>query len=164
MDSRKPSSILSSKGLAAIALTIALGAGWSAAAVGATNSDPDCDELARGLRSLDTPVQTLAANPVDHVTIDSGNRSLDAADLATEPVDSATPFLFLTPRVANVLRDIFGAHDQQYVPDANTDVPYAPVAEFEDVSESVDGSAPASNAKEGTDLPLLQRQMYRIDI
>ena len=81
--------------------------------------------------------------------------------------DSATPLLYLTPRVNNALRDIFANGPELDIAADQSRFPSSPIAETEDpadMSELTEDALPTIEVKEEIDLPLLQRQMYRTDI
>lgn len=69
-----------------------------------------CDSIAsvaRELQSVEIPFETLTVDIVDHMAEDHG---------AIDPVigheqDPTAPLLFLTPRVAHILQDVFGDTD-----------------------------------------------------
>lgn len=79
---------------------------------------------------------------------------------------SKTPYLFLTPRVASILENIFGDDDAAAASpapedDAAEETATSPVAE-NTLAAPAEGDAPA--AEHGDTLPNFQRQMYRTDI
>lgn len=157
MDSSHPSKKLTRK--VALAVTVALCAGWSVSALSATTTDVECDGVDR-LRALEIPAETYSVRPVDHVAVDTVPRSSDAIDTAEATSETAAPFLYLTPRVASVLRDIFDATGEV----GDQDISSSPVAESDtisDISELIDDVEPAEVE---ITLPVFQQQMFRIDI
>jgi hypothetical protein len=128
----------------------------SAAVHAASNSALPCDQVGRDLQSLDVPVDGLAVDAVDHTPIDPAR--LDEALAAT---DSATPVLNLTPRVTNILRDIFGTTDQELTPETPSRPATSPLA---DIDEESDEAEPAEAEIDTSDLPRFQRRMFRTDI
>jgi len=112
----------------------------------------------------DTAIQKLVLDPVDHVTLDAA-----AGNLAAEEGEGeSTPYLYLSPRVASVLRDIFSDEDPSpavlpEVADTGTPLQAGEPQEL-DVIEFDEETVAAPVSKEVEDKPLIQRQMYRIDI
>ena len=142
-------------GYAAMAATLMLSAGWSTTALGATSSLVPCDQIARNLTSLEVTVAALSVDLVDHVATE-----LDADGFAAESdtTDTMAPLLYLTPRVATILRDVCAPAANQSL-DGDEDVQTSPVA------DSVDENRPTVGADENQiDLPRFQRQMFRTDI
>ena len=150
----------------AMAGIVALSMGWSASALSATTTEVECDAI-RNLRSLEAPVAALSVRPVDHVSIEtdpsSDLASLDAADATTE---TSAPFLYLTPRVATVLRGIFETTGAIRSTDTSSGASSSPIAESDsisDIAELIDESDPAVRVEE-INLPLFQQRMFRTDI
>ena len=143
-------------GYAAIAATLLLSAGWSTTALGATSSLVPCDQIARNLTSLEVTVEALSVDLVDHVATE-----LDPDGFAAESdtTDTMAPLLYLTPRVATILRDVFAPAAVNQSLDSDDAVQTSPVA------DSVDENRPTSATDENEiDLPRFQRQMFRTDI
>jgi hypothetical protein len=145
-----------------------------------------CDSIARELKSAEIPVETLTIDIVDHMAEDHG---------AVDPVighdqDPTAPLLFLTPRVAHILQDVFGdaeaktsltpaervrqimltanATAKAEAPQAATTAPLPGGAdtttEF-DPAESAISSGPLTETFYDVDtLPRFQQRMYRNDI
>lgn len=67
-----------------------------------------CDSVARELKSAEIHVETLTIDIVDHMAED--HVAMDSA--IGHEQDPTAPLLFLTPRVAHILQDIFG-HDTE---------------------------------------------------
>lgn len=156
MDSRRSTRGFTKAGYAVVAATLALSAGWSTAALGATSSLLPCDQVARDLTSLEVTVAALSIDLVDHVTTE-----LDSAKLAIESdtTDSMAPLLYLTPRVATIMRDIFAPAVKNQSLDRNEDIQASPLA------DRVEEAQPAAADDEiEIDLPRFQRRMYRTDI
>lgn len=73
-------------------------------ALAAAGFGSGCDSVARALKSAEIPVETLTVDLVDLMTEDRG-----AADsVIGHEQDPTAPLLFLTPRVAHILQDVFG--------------------------------------------------------
>lgn len=167
MDSRNPEKGHDRTGKLTIATMIAVAACWSASALGRTQTDTDCENVARGLQSLEAPVDTLSIDRVDHVTIENESIAAATVDIQTVSGDSATPLLYLTPRVNNALRGIFANGPELDVAEDQGRFPSSPIAETEepaDMSDLAEDALPTMEAEEKIDLPLLHRQMYRTDI
>jgi hypothetical protein len=139
-----------------VAVTLALSAGWSSIALGATSSFVPCDQVERDLTSLEVTVAALSVNLVDHVTTE-----LDPASFAEEAdsTDSMAPLLFLAPRVAIIIRDVFAPATANTPLHSNENIQTSPLADSAEETRSTD-------AVEETeiDLPRFQRQMFRTDI
>jgi len=155
MDSSYPSKRFTRK----VAVTVVLCVGWSVSALSATTTDIDCDGVDR-LRALEIPAETYSVRAVDHVAVDTVPSSLDAIDTAEATSETAAPFLYLTPRVASVLRDIFDATGEV----DDQEVSSSPIAESDTtsaISALIDNAEPAEVE---ITLPVFQQQMFRIDI
>lgn len=73
-------------------------------ALGAVGLGSGCDSIARQLTSTEIRDEILTIDMVDHMAEDHG-----AADAIIGHEDDPTaPLLFLTPRVAHILQDVFG--------------------------------------------------------
>jgi hypothetical protein len=160
--------------IAGLAATFALCAGWSASALSATTTSIECDDLIRDLRSLEIPTETLSVTTVDHVSIEPISSDIELLDAQSASSETAAPFLFLTPRVASVLRDIFEVPREQ-LPDQDeasetTSSPFVNTLEtaesnhIPDISELLDQSDPAGTTDNEINLPLFQQRMFRTDI
>jgi hypothetical protein len=153
--------------LAGLAATLAMCAGWSASAFAAATTSVECDDMARDLKSLQIPVEALSVATVDHVSIEPISSDIEFLDAESASNETAAPFLFLTPRVASVLRDIFEVSRELPDKEATTETPSSPVAESEripDISELLDQTDPASAADGEITLPRFQQRMFRTDI
>jgi hypothetical protein len=128
----------------------------SATAHAASNSDVPCDQVGRNLKSLEVPVDALPVNVVDHAPIDPDALYEPRADIA-----SATPVLNLTPRVTNILRDVFGATNEELTEETPTQPSSSP---FADSDADADDVEPADVEIETSDLPRFQQRMFRTDI
>ena len=148
----------------AIAALLLACASWSSDAVGRTQTEADCrNDVVHGLQSLDIPTEPLTIRRVDHIDLESTTPQLEPLDTEAPASDVATPFLYLTPHVANAMREIF----ESDVADSPVTLPSSPLAESVPADESLeipdDAAQPVDDAAEDH-LPLLKRQMYRIDI
>ena len=146
-------------------LAAALLSTWSGAALSASWSSDDCQQTINDKDSV-ASIAELTPSPVEHVAIEP--RLTDADDVALAAAateEHHTPFLYLSPRVASVLRDIFG--DSAPIDAANDDSPASTLAEIEqstEFEEDADHLGEQPDVQEVPALPLFQRQMYRIDI
>lgn len=149
---REPLARLRLAGVALAGLLAAAGA-----ATAAPCADEDCRDLLRGLIS---PPLALHAPSVR--TVDLGD--VDSADPASAAATSVTPLLYLAPRVASVLEEVFGDERSTAAPELPTaELPPAPLAGARAVDES-EGYTPLAPADNAGELPKFQRQMYRTDI
>jgi hypothetical protein len=147
-------------------ITIAATACWSSAALARTQPDPDCGVDASP-ETLADPVESLILKRVDHVPVEQEVSELEAINLERATGDTGTPLLNLAPRFNDTLREVFGKEASQEDESEATDVATSPVAEYEDVknlSELTEEATPIDSTTEEDHLPLLRRQMYRIDI
>lgn len=158
------------RSIAGLAAMTALCVGWSGSVLSATTTSVECDDLVRDLRSLESPAERLTATKVDHVSIEPIASDIELLDVQSASNETAAPFLFLTPRVASVLRDIFDISQELLDVDASNEPSSSPVAEtvdaerIPDISELLDQSDPGGAAGSAIDLPLFQQRMFRTDI
>lgn len=149
--------------------------GWSAAALGATGSNGNCQDISNNLKSLQIPAVELSITLVDlpDTSVELGLlEPKGPVDAVESTSDSTAPLLFLTPRVASMLREVFedmNVLDDETVGTAANNVgkretTFPPIAEG-----SADKSLlpiledSESRAPEQT-IPRFQRPMYRTDI
>lgn len=155
--------------IAGLATIVALCAGWSGSTLAAATA-PACDDLIRDLRGLEIPLETLSVTAVDHVSIEPIHADIELLDAQSASSETAAPFLFLTPRVASVLRDIFDVSSAPDEQDTGNETPSSPVAEtlesdrIPNISELLDQSDPAGSANDEINLPRFQQRMFRTDI
>ena len=157
-------------------------------ALGAAGFGSGCDTVARELKSAEIPVESLTADIVDHMTEDHG---------AADPVigneqDPTAPLLFLTPRVAHILQDVFGdaetpkaeatpmvrvrqimlaANAAAKTTEASQPATKAPLSGGGETAAEFDGTEPAISSGPLTEtfydvdtLPRFQQRMFRNDI
>jgi hypothetical protein len=151
----------------ALAAILALFGGWGSSALGATTCTTDCDAATNDLERLEVAVETLSVSPLDLAGIEGEIPGADSAGAVFMSSDAAAPFLYLAPRVASLLREIFDATGEEISQGDFREVTTSPIAETVDgvdISELLDNAQPKSNLRDETDLPLLQRQMFRTDI
>ncbi|MEX0976361.1 MAG: hypothetical protein WDZ50_04620 [Woeseia sp.] len=162
-----------------LASSIALGAcnvalaapGWSAS----------CSSVAQQLKSVDIAPQQWAVERVDLITTDTDTID-DFDERTTNTASPATPLLFLTPRVANILENIFA--ESSDAPTAVSEaVPTAVAAGDDSATRRQDSADTVGDAADLHDLdyaiqhgamresmynidslPRFQRPMYRTDI
>lgn len=173
-------------GILAAAVLLCLAAPQTLLAAASLGSG--CDSIARELKSVEIPVGVLTVDIVDHMVEDHG---------ALDPVvghehDPTAPLLFLTPRVAHILQDVFGDADTAAEPAATpmervrrimlaanaaaeAQAPEAAAASADGESdaraEMNSGGDPSVSSGPLTEtfydvdtLPRFQRRMYRNDI
>jgi len=133
----------------------------SATAHAASSFVVPCDhQVGRELKSLELPAGALTVHAVDHTPTDPG-----AIDQQSAITDSQAPVLYLTPRVANILRDVFGTTTEELPQELPSERPAqassSPLADSDEKSTAVE-SVGAGN--ETSDLPHFQQQMFRTDI
>lgn len=102
-DSRTPLrlAIIAALLLAGVAL-------FSRPAIAASGTFSDCDRLATDLKSLDVPTAELPLDDADHLASGVGDSPAGLVDSdSDEAVAGAPPVLLLTPRVANIVKNVF---------------------------------------------------------
>ena len=169
MDSAKPRTGINNFSYA-LAAALVLAAGWSTVAQGAANSVVNCDGETRKLSSLDVSTEALVANRVDHPASKSEPASLETLEAEADVSNVSAPLLYLTPRVADLLRDVFQTFDTTDLQSGSDESHSSPVADQPnnrpdkidrlDQSDKVD---PVLGVNEEI-LPRFQQQMYRKDI
>ena len=128
----------------------------NATAHAASTSAYPCDQVGRDLQSLEVPVGELTLAEVDHVPTDPA-----AIDEQSAITDSVAPILYLTPRVTNIVDDVFRTTSEklsQETPQNPSSSPLAGSDEKSDLVETLD------DEREAGVLPRFQRQMFRTDI
>jgi len=159
-------------GLAGVLLLVC---GWSATALAATSPTSNCWEISRNLQSLETPVVELSIMLVDLPEAEVEMGLIDAREpIGSIGSDSTAPLLFLTPRVASMLREVFDdvndaeANDGQAVRPANADLKrdstLPPIAEGSTDQSSLPSLEDAESPPRIQTIPRFQRPMYRTDI
>lgn len=155
-------------------------------ALGAAGLGSGCDSIARELKSGEIPVETLTIDIVDHMTENHG--AIDS--VIGHDQDPTAPLLFLTPRVALILADVFAdtetearatpiesvrkimlAANSAAKAEASQAATKGPVSVGADRATELDAPEPeiSSGALTGTfydvdTLPRFQQRMYRNDI
>jgi len=138
----------------------------------ASSSIGDCGRMARHLQSLDVDHEALSLAGVEHMVVDE-QRNFDVPPGA--PIldaDVVSPVLRLTPRVASILREVFGSEIIVTVEDAGTaddtteDASSTPpLAREESAAPPPGAAAPGLRDDSGHRyMPRFQRHMYRTDI
>ncbi|MEX0708098.1 MAG: hypothetical protein WD078_09045 [Woeseia sp.] len=144
-------------------VTLCFGPQTAAAAASAIDND---DRIVAELRSLEVEAESLSLDMTDPAANDDQD-DLDTP-LANDPV---APVLRLTPRVATILREVFGP-DVLATPetDATADDTGQDSETLKKTSPLASETAPAATspdlagARSNFYLPRFQRQMYRTDI
>ncbi len=153
----------------ALALTLALFGGWSSNALSATTCTSDCDalsDLSDNLQSPEVSVEALSVSPLDPTAKEANTAGFDSLEGLSLSGYSAAPFLYLTPRVASVLQEIFDATRDEVSEPELLSSPFAESDEWVDISKLLEDTSPTlgSQTESENALPLLQRQMFRTDI
>ena len=163
MEVSRPNSAKFTTGTGLVAVALLLVGTWSPQAFSASWSKSDCPESSDEIQPEMT-LDGLTLDPVDHSAIEPTHTDIDEAAIAAATKEQVTPFLYLAPRVASVIKDVFGeAQDKAELEERSS----SPLAERDEVTpypSSVDNNLPENTELDGSSLPLLQRQMYRIDI
>lgn len=146
---------------AAVGCLALLATAWSSPGLAAARTSVGCDKVTQDLHSLD--IDRLAIEVVDL------SDESEAPGKADELADSVAPLLFLTPRVATILADVFGDSDETgAVKDSKADPEERKTAEPATSPVVDNASAPDMDAapmyENAAILPRFQRQMYRTDI
>ena len=169
MDIEHPLGKTTKTGRSLLLATLIAAVGWGASALGATTNKADCDPQVRPAEVIESPLAALSIIPVDHPSIEVENSTIGELEADQAGGDRATPYLYLTPRVASVLRDIFdlAREDVELETDVQEDSVSSPLAETEEdtsANKYRSESLPTPGVEEEHDLSLLQRQMFRTDI
>jgi hypothetical protein len=139
-------------------------AAWSSPGLAAAHAAVGCDRTAQDLKSLDAgPLR------IEGVDLSDVAGSPESSDNLTE---SVAPLLFLTPRVASILEDVFGDSDGAKRVAKATPVKADPEQQKPASSPVVDNASTQDRAapvaspmyEHAAILPRFQRQMYRTDI
>lgn len=159
---------------AALAGAALLVSAWSVPGLAATDSLIDCNELAGNPERFEINRDALSFAPVDHIATEEHRATDGPIDVAPESSETPTPVLYLTPRVASILRDVFGSEidgiDTSVATDSSDELtrePDAPIADSTDGADLVDGEEivpPATLLERSDDVQRFQQQMYRTDI
>ncbi len=144
-------------GLSALSAALML----SATALAASSTVVPCDQISRNLKSLEVPVDALTVNAVEHIPTDRHAVDPNASGAASHLPDAEAPILYLTPRVTNILRDVFGAATEELPAEIPKQPSSSPLADSEELA---DYTEPVDAVNETNDLPHYQRQMFRKDI
>ena len=135
-------------------------------AAAAASAIEDNDRIVAELRSLEVKAESLSLDMTDPAT-DDDQGDLDTP-LETDPV---APVLRLTPRVATILREVFGpdvlaAPEADAVADETGQASESPGKTSPLASETAPATAAPdiSDARSNFYVPRFQRQMYRTDI
>ncbi len=163
MDSKKPVRAGTRASRTALAVAVTMTVCWSSGALGRTQPGPDCG-VGAGLEEIRAPAGTLVLTPVDHVPTETDTSELASVELDTATDDNVAPLLDLSPQINETSREIFDEGSDDSRAQELTTSPIAESDEVKNLSELSDESTPVEATVEEDDLPLLRRQMYRIDI
>lgn len=152
-----------------LATLVVIGTLLSQVAAAANDNLFDCDRLAADLKSLEVPAAELPLEGSKHLDGDENTLAVLDGDAAASAVESfATPVLLLTPRVASIMREVFGALS---IPSANSktdeeSAPASPVVQAPQEPPRAVFPGGGTDMEPGNDhfIPRFQRQMYRTDI
>jgi hypothetical protein len=133
----------------------------SATAHAASSALVPCEQVGRDLKSLEVRVDSLSVDVVDHTPTVPVAANPNAIDEQSAVTDSLVPFLYLTPRVTSIVRDVFKTTTKELPQETSEQPSSSPVAGSDGKSDDVE---PADAGNETRDLPRFQRQMFRTDI
>ena len=159
---------------------LVMGSAWYSTALGATDSTTACDRTA-DLRSLDVPVSDLSASVVGHIAVEPGDANDESLNARPAQAESTAPILYLAPRVAVILQNVFSAVAIETPPlnspdpaqsfateslsqDASPPSPPSPLSPVAGDASQSDSSELIDPAAEVEAVPRFQRQMFRTDI
>ena len=167
----KSNPLKKSPGASPIMLAAALALlGCTSAGYAATFNTSNCETPSHKTESVVSLRHYDATNlhAIDHVPIQDNAADIESLDGA-DPIDNdaATPFLYLTPRVASALREIFGSAENDLAAAETDSVISSPVAGSDDTPEaieSLDEAIITESIDDEFDRLIMQRQMFRTDI
>lgn len=143
-------------------------------ALAASNNIVDCGKIARDLQSLDVDDESLTLDSVEHMASNDVAGFDVPADAPVLESEAVAPVLLLTPRVATILREVFGpdilssaaAGEPVSEPGGKAQAaPVPPVAKDTGSAPEPASIAPILPDESTTRyMPRFQRQMYRTDI
>ena len=165
MDSKKPSGNEIRVRHTALVVALGLTAIWSGSAMASTQPVTECSDAER-LQGLIVSAESPALQPFGHIPV------TDVSELKSNNSDKGsretiTSFLNLEPSGNDVIETILKDDETAREEGTAIDIPIAPVADSDDIpdlSELPDSGVPTGAEDEESDMPLLERQMYRIDI
>jgi hypothetical protein len=138
-----------------------IGCAIGANAVAANNMPADCNEVSKAPQDLSLPVTTLVANQAEHVLIPVEDPEENLAENAEVDPQSIAPILSLTPRVLNILDQVFATDElTPETLDTESAESASPVAGSEDSN----GDKKESVEENPLIRQEIQSQMYRKDI
>jgi hypothetical protein len=111
-------------------------AGWSTPGFAAAHLAGSCDKMGRNLQSPD-----IGPAAIELVDLSDVSGSDEAPDNLTK---SVAPLLFLTPRVASILQDVFGDGDDEIEAGAADQELDKEMVEVEPEKAGIDHATPAS--------------------
>lgn len=166
--------------LVLLAALLVAGTALSGAALAATNTVDDCERLGSELKSLSVPSSELPLQDIGHMDTEESRKlaALSSGDSPLAAESLATPVLMLTPRVANIMREVFGALPadlddgasaaadplEDDVADAEPTEASIPAAPIVRAPQAVFPGAAETDSSQNRFIPRFQRQMYRTDI
>jgi hypothetical protein len=140
---------------------VLLGCAFCVNSLAANNMPDGCNEISVEPQEFDIPVKTLIANKTEHVLVPASNVSDKAEDLSEIDPQSIAPIHSLTPRVLNILEQVF-ATDAATTESTDTEStePASTVAGSDDGQDDEEARTEAVPLLQ----PQIQSQMYRKDI
>ena len=161
--------------IASVVGSVLLGCGVTVTALGATQLVGNCNDISVSLTSLDTPAAALSVTLVDLPGNDAQLGLAEPMDEDERTSTATVPFLYLTPRVESMLREVFDDEkrdedavnwqaESSAIGGSKTNAPLPPIAEGNTDQKHLPGlhESDLSNADET--IPHFQRPMYRTDI
>lgn len=160
---------------AVLAAGLAVASAYSTPSIASTDSVVECEQIGGQGTSADIGPPALSFEAVDHIATEDPGVVETPIDTPQETSETPTPVLYLTPRVASILRDVFGSEiegSSRPIPnpskhEARSTEPVAPIAdrtESSDAPESEEISHPVPLIDEAEDLRRFKPEMYRTDI
>lgn len=160
---------------AVLATGLVVASVYSTPGIASTDSVVECEQIGGERRSADIGPHTLSFEAVDHIAGEEPGVVETPIDTPQETSETPTPVLYLTPRVASILRDVFGSEIEDASKpgptadnnEARSSEPVAPIAErieSSDTPESEEISHPVPLMDEAADLRRFKPEMYRTDI
>lgn len=165
MDSRKSSGNETRVGRTALVVALALTASWNSSAMASTQPMTDCTDTDR-FESLIVSAESPALQPVDHIPAhDTSEPQSSNFDQASR--ETVTSLLDIEPSASDPIESMLDDNETARETDTPLDIPSAPVADSDhlpDWSEPSDAGVPTGVEDGESVMPMLERQMYRIDI
>lgn len=124
----------------------------------------DCDRLASNLRSLEVTTDELPLEAAAHLAQDDPEAIAESLETPDTAPEAAAPVLRLTPRVADIMRDVFSTLPGKKGESAGDQAEESQAAPVVQTPTGEVETAPRDIAESNGVLPNIQRRMYRTDI